>query len=86
MTTKSLLLAAIAVVFLLTISTLRAQDDDKIEAVPVADNIFMLDGEGGNIGLFIGKDGTFLIDDQFAPLTQKILAAIELVGGDTPLN
>ncbi|MHB8765782.1 MAG: MBL fold metallo-hydrolase, partial [Deferrisomatales bacterium] len=41
-------------------------------------------GEGGYIGLFVGPDGTFLIDDQFAPLTEKHLAAIRAVGGDTP--
>jgi len=61
-----------------------AQNDVKIETVPVRDGIYMLAGQGGNIGLFIGEDGTFLIDDQFAPLTEKHLAAIRAVGGDTP--
>jgi len=36
----------------------------------------MLTGQGGNIGLSVGDDGVFIIDDQFAPLTEKILAAI----------
>jgi glyoxylase-like metal-dependent hydrolase (beta-lactamase superfamily II) len=44
----------------------------------------MIGGEGGNIGVFIGEDGTFLIDDQFAPLTEKIVEAIKSVGGDHP--
>ena len=48
----------------------------QIEAIPVADRIYMLTGAGGNMGLFIGEDGPFLIDDQFAPLTDKITAAI----------
>ena len=48
----------------------------QIEAIPVADNIYMLTGAGGNMGLFVGEDGPFLIDDQFAPLTEKITAAI----------
>lgn len=56
----------------------------QITRVAVTDNISMLQGSGGNIGLFIGEDGTFLIDDQFAPLTEKILAAIKEAGGDTP--
>ena len=56
----------------------------EITAVPVATQIYMLTGEGGNIGLFIGDNGTFLIDDQFAPLTEKIVAAIKSVGGDFP--
>ncbi len=79
-----MLSAAIAAVYMFPVSTLLAQDDVKINAIPVSDNIYMLTGQGGNIGLFLGEDGTFIIDDQFAPLTEKILAAIKLVGGDTP--
>jgi len=58
--------------------------DKKITPVLVAPQIYMIPGEGGNIGLFIGGDGTFLIDDQFAPLTEKIVDAIKSVGGDHP--
>ncbi len=68
--------------FLLTSAGLAA--DEKIIPVPVADKIYMIAGNGGNIGLFIGTDGTFLIDDQFAPLTEKIVEAIKSVGGDFP--
>lgn len=39
----------------------------------------MLKGQGGNIGLFVSEDGVFMIDDQFAPLTPKILEAIKLI-------
>jgi len=78
------LLAVITASLLFNAPALRAQDDVKIEALPVADKIYMLTGKGGNIGLFLGNDGTFVIDDQFAPLTDKILAAIKSVGGDTP--
>lgn len=57
-----------------------AQEQDfeqvEIQTVPVTDNIYMLLGEGGNIGVSAGDDGVFLIDDQFAPLTAKIQAAI----------
>jgi glyoxylase-like metal-dependent hydrolase (beta-lactamase superfamily II) len=42
----------------------------------VAGQIYMLEGQGGNLGVSIGEDGVFLIDDQFAPLTEKIRAAI----------
>ena len=59
-------------------------EDVKVTAVPVTEKIFMLSGKGGNIGLFLGEDGTFLIDDQYAPLTDKILAAIEAAGGEYP--
>ena len=84
MSIKTILSAAIAAVYMFPVSTLLAQDDVKINAIPVSDNIYMLSGQGGNIGLFLGEDGTFIIDDQFAPLTEKILAAIKSVGGDTP--
>lgn len=39
-------------------------------------NVHYLEGAGGNIGLFVGEDGVFLVDDQYAPLTEKIVAAI----------
>ena len=48
----------------------------EIETVQLETDLFMLMGQGGNIGLSVGGDGAFLIDDQFAPLTDKILAAV----------
>ncbi len=55
-----------------------AQDMSGVEigTVQVADGVYMLTGQGGNIGLSVGEDGAFLIDDQFAPLTDKIAAAV----------
>ena len=55
-----------------------AQDFDNVEilTLPVTESIYMLQGSGGNIGVSIGDDGTFIVDDQFAPLTEKITAAI----------
>ena len=56
-----------------------AQDFDKvtIEDTDLGGGIHMLTGQGGNIGLSVGPDGVFLIDDQYAPLTEKIMAAIK---------
>src|SRR5262245_8048259 len=55
----------------------RAQSEDvKIETIPVRPGISMLTGQGGNIGVSVGDDGVLLIDDQFAPLTDKIRAAV----------
>ncbi len=68
----------------LPISAGAAEEEVTIETVKIRDGIFMLVGQGGNIGLFIGDDGTFLIDDQFAPLTPKHLEAIRAVGGQKP--
>ena len=54
------------------------QDFSAVEIVPhhVAGSFYYLEGAGGNIGLSVGEDGVIMIDDQFAPLTDKIIAAI----------
>jgi cyclase len=52
-------------------------DTVKIRPVQVAENLYFLKGSGGNIGVFIGKEGTLMIDDQFAPLSNKINGAIK---------
>jgi len=61
-------------------SPVPGQDQDwdkvKIKSIKVTNGIHMLMGKGGNIGVSAGKDGVFLIDDQFAPLTERIKAAV----------
>ena len=52
-------------------------DDVVIQAYHVAGGVYYLEGRGGNIGVSIGVDGVVMIDDQFAPLTDRIVAAIE---------
>ena len=54
------------------------QDFSKVEvkAEKLADGLWMLTGAGGNIGVSAGPDGVFLVDDQYAPLTEKIKAAV----------
>lgn len=84
MTIQRITSVFIGLFFLLLSPSAFAQNDAKIEPVQVSDQIYMLTGPGGNLGLFIGEDGTFLIDDQFAPLTDKIIAAIKSAGGDLP--
>jgi len=62
-------------------SPLRAQNFDTVQvtSTKVAGNVHMLVGSGGNIGLMAGDDAAFVVDDQFAPLTPKILAAIKAI-------
>ena len=62
-------------------SAFAQQDFSKVQikTIPVAEGVYMLAGRGGNIGLSVGQDGAFLIDDQYAPLTDKILEAISTV-------
>lgn len=50
--------------------------DVKITAEKIGGNVYMLTGRGGNIGLSVGEDGALLIDDQFAPLADKIRKAV----------
>ena len=69
-------LLALALVAITTVT--GAQDYSKVEikAEKLSDTTYMLVGSGGNIGLSIGDDAVFVIDDQFAPLTPKIKEAI----------
>lgn len=57
----------------------QAPSEIEIEVTKVGGEVYMLTGQGGNMGLSVGKDGAFLIDDQFAPLSDKIKAAIATV-------
>ncbi len=68
-------------------STAVAQNFDEVEinVYPVAGQVYYIEGRGGNIGLFVGDDGVFLVDDQFAPLTDKIVAAIRPLS-DEPIR
>ena len=59
--------------------------DVVIETIELESDLFMLMGRGGNMGLSVGDDGAFLIDDQFAPLTAKIQAAVAEVS-DHPVR
>lgn len=72
---------------LITTTQAQSQDLEKVEitTIPVNENIYMLQGEGGNMGVAVGDDGVFLIDDQFAPLTDKITTAIAQIS-DQPIK
>ncbi|MGB8703477.1 MAG: MBL fold metallo-hydrolase [Gillisia sp.] len=72
-----LLLFAAAPVF-----AFQKMEDVKIEIVPVSEHISMLQGQGGNIGVLTGPDGTVMIDDQFAPLSEKIMGALKKLGSE----
>ena len=72
--------------FALTAAALFAQGTDyskvEIKTNKLADNFYTLDGSGGTIGVLTGPDGVFMVDTQFAPLSDKIAAAIKAI---TPL-
>jgi glyoxylase-like metal-dependent hydrolase (beta-lactamase superfamily II) len=74
-------------VTVLAFAPLQEEGFDKVEVVPtkVTDGVYMLTGRGGNIGVSVGPDGVFLIDDQYAPLTDKIRAAVKTLS-DGPIR
>ena len=76
-------LAAIAVAGLLAGAHARAQQPDmsqvQIKTNKIAGNLYTLDGQGGTIGVLAGPDGVLMVDAQFAPLSDKIIAAIKQI-------
>ena len=68
-------------VFSFKVAYLSAQDFDSVEikTIKITENIYMLQGRGGNIGVIVVKDGVLMIDDEFAPLSDKIKAAISKI-------
>lgn len=56
--------------------------DVKIIVTHIGGNVYMLKGAGGNIGISLGDDGVLMIDDQFAPLAEKIRSVIDSLGGE----
>ena len=63
------------------VAKLHGQERREIEirTIPVAENVYMLMGAGGNLGLSVGDDGALLIDSEYAPLTEKVTAAVKAV-------
>jgi cyclase len=79
---KKCLLSAMFLIFGLAIITGAQQDFSKVEikVTKVAGNVYMLEGAGGNIGVSVGADGILIVDDEFAPLADKIKAALKTLG------
>ena len=73
---KKLLLSAL--VLLPGVASAQMGDLSKVQvkSIPVAGNVHMLEGAGGNIGVSVGPDGLLVVDDQFAPLVPKIREAL----------
>ncbi len=76
--------AALLLVSLFAAASARAQapvDDSKtvIKTNKITDNFYTVDGRGGTIGVLVGPQGTLMVDTQFAPLTDRIVAAIHQI-------
>src|SRR5512146_1755384 len=73
-------LASLALALCLACAAWAQQQDFskvQIKVVPVSGGVYMLQGAGGNIGVSVGDDGIVIVDDQFAPLAEKIQAALK---------
>jgi cyclase len=71
----------VAFLLFLTPALVAAQDEDlskvQIKVTKVAGSVYMLEGAGGNIGASVGDDGIVVVDDQYAPLAEKIQSALQ---------
>jgi glyoxylase-like metal-dependent hydrolase (beta-lactamase superfamily II) len=79
---KHLLSACLLASIAFTSVSLAAGDDVEMNSADLGAGIYMVTGRGGNLGVSMGEDGIFLIDDQYAPLTSKIRAAINSLAGE----
>jgi glyoxylase-like metal-dependent hydrolase (beta-lactamase superfamily II) len=81
--------AIVVSAILLVFAFAAAQDQDltkvQITVTKVSGNVYMLQGAGGNIGAAVGEDGIVVVDDQYAPLAEKIEAALKGVS-DKPVR
>ena len=75
------LVMALALAALAGNAPAQQQDFSKVQikTTKITDNFFTLEGQGGTIGVLTGPDGIFMVDSQFAPLTEKIVAAIHAI-------
>ncbi|MGD0694872.1 MAG: MBL fold metallo-hydrolase [Terriglobia bacterium] len=76
------LLVATALLFTVTGFAQGDQDFSKVQikVTKVSGSVYMLEGSGGNIAASVGEDGIVIVDDQFAPLADKIRAALKGIG------
>ena len=80
---RQLALFVSTILLILTLSAAQDQDLSKVQitVTKVSGNVYMLQGAGGNIGSSVGEDGIVIVDDQYAPLAEKIQAALKGVTG-----
>ncbi len=82
---KRYALILVAMLATTVVFTLTSQEQQvQVKTTHVAGNVYMLVGRGGNIGVSVGDDGVVMVDDQFAPISDEIKAAIKELGGDRP--
>jgi cyclase len=78
---------AVALVLLTFVAAAQDEDLSKVQmkVIKVSGNVYMLQGAGGNIGASVGEDGIVIVDDEFAPLADRIRAALKGIS-DKPVR
>ena len=76
---RKLVRLGVVVIVAAIFSAAQEQDFSKVQmkVSKVAGSVYMLEGAGGNIGASVGEDGIVVVDDQYAPLAEKIQAALK---------
>ena len=87
---KLVMKAALASAFCLMATGAFAQGQDfskvEIKVTPLGNNVYMLEGNGGNITVAVGQDAVIEVDGEFAPLHDKIKAAVDKLSGGKPIK
>src|ERR1051325_10234557 len=86
--TKRILSSLAGLLLVASVANAQGQQDFsqvQIKTTKIASNFYTLDGQGGTIGVLTGPDGVFMVDAQFAPLSEKIAAAIKQIS-DRPIK
>jgi cyclase len=87
---KFVMKAALASAFCLMATGAYAQGQDfskvEIKVTPLGNNVYMLEGNGGNITVAVGQDAVIEVDGEFAPLHEKIKAAVDKLSGGKPIK
>src|SRR3954447_3496369 len=76
---KTMNVLLLTAMFAAHLSTAYAQDitNTQIKTTKIAGSVYLLEGSGGNIAASVGEDGIVLVDDQYAPLAERIRAALK---------
>ena len=84
---RALLLALAAMIFSPSARPQAQPDFSKteIKTTKITEHFYTLEGQGGTIGILVGSDGVFMVDSEFAPLTDKIVAAVKQIT-DAPIR
>jgi len=79
-------LTLFAAICTLSVPSILSAQDDSVRAKEIKDGIHIIQGRGGNIGLSVGADGAFMIDDKFAPMADNIKAKVAQINPDVSID